>query len=630
MTTKSQKTHGQWSSPISPQHISKGFSFSDVAWNDQGTLVWRERAQGRGRLIVQPADGQASRKLNTDHTTRGGVGYGGGGFTVDSQFAYFIEGDSKRIYRQDLTSGLPRAVTPDYGAAASPQVSPGGRYLLYVHSYEGEDALAIVDTKGRHWPQRLVTGDDFYMHPRWHPGGSNIAWVSWNHPNMPWDGTSLTLGRVDRNGPGLPHLREKKIIAGGKETSIFQPEFSPEGQYLAYISDKNGWWQLYLYDIQREEHRQLTKEFAEYGKPAWQQEMRTYAFSANGSYIYAIRNQDGKGSLWQIELASGNMSPLETGERYTWFEQIAVSPRDNQIALIASGGQTPHRILTLSPDREPTVLRRSTAEEIPPEFYSPPQHITWQGFDGEDVFGLFYTPREKEETAAGRPPLLVLIHGGPTSQRVADFQPKVQFFTSRGYTILQPNYRGSTGYGRKYRDALHGKWGIYDVKDAVSGARHLAEEGKVNEDKMVIMGSSAGGYTVLKTLVDFPGVFKAGISMYGIANQFTLVADTHKFEEHYSDSLLGPLPQKADLYRERSPLFDAHKIKDAVAIFQGGKDKVVSQDQAEAIVAALKENGVPHEYHLYPEEGHGFRKPETIDHFYRHVEQFLNQHVIFT
>jgi dipeptidyl aminopeptidase/acylaminoacyl peptidase len=250
--------------------------------------------------------------------------------------------------------------------------------------------------------------------------------------------------------------------------------------------------------------------------------------------------------------------------------------------------------------------------------------------DGNDVHGFFYGPQSADFEGIYAPPLMVLIHGGPTSQRGAGFDAQVQFFTTRGFAVLQVNYRGSTGYGRAYRDMLRGNWGIYDVEDAVSGARHLVAQDRADNDRLVIMGGSAGGFTVLKTLEDYPGVFKAGVCLYGVANQFTLVADTHKFEERYSDSLLGPLPEAAEIYRERSPIYFADKIQDPIIVFQGEDDKVVPQAQSDAIVAALKRSGVPHEYHLYPGEGHGFRKAETIEHFYTAVERFLKEYVIYS
>jgi len=249
--------------------------------------------------------------------------------------------------------------------------------------------------------------------------------------------------------------------------------------------------------------------------------------------------------------------------------------------------------------------------------------------DGEPVHGLFFPPHNPSFEATGEPPLIVNIHGGPTSQVRAFFNPKAQFFATRGYAFLEVNYRGSTGYGRSYWQALNGAWGVYDVEDALSGARHLADQGLVDGTRLVIMGGSAGGFTVLQSLVDHPGSYKAGVCMYGVANQFTLAAETHKFEARYSDKLLGPLPEAADLYRARSPIFHADKIQDPIIVFQGEDDKVVPQTQSDEIVASLERRNVPHEYHLYAGEGHGFRKTETIEHFYNAVERFLKQYVIF-
>jgi dipeptidyl aminopeptidase/acylaminoacyl peptidase len=226
--------------------------------------------------------------------------------------------------------------------------------------------------------------------------------------------------------------------------------------------------------------------------------------------------------------------------------------------------------------------------------------------------------------------LVVRVHGGPTSQSRSNFNPQAQFFTSRGYAVLDVNYRGSTGYGRPYRNKLRGSWGIYDVQDAVSGGRFLSEQGRVDGERLVIMGGSAGGFTVLKALEDFPGAFKAGICLFGVSNQFTLAAETHKFEARYSDTLLGPLPEAASIYRERSPIFFIDQIKDPIAIFQGEEDIVVPRNQSDEVAASLQRRGVPHVYHVYPGEGHGFRKAETIEHFYQAVERFLRQYVIYS
>jgi dipeptidyl aminopeptidase/acylaminoacyl peptidase len=250
--------------------------------------------------------------------------------------------------------------------------------------------------------------------------------------------------------------------------------------------------------------------------------------------------------------------------------------------------------------------------------------------DGGRVFGLYFSPHNDKYIGTGKPPLIVNIHSGPTSQVGNSFNPDAQFFTSRGYAYLEVNYRGSTGYGREYRNMLRGNWGIFDVQDAVSGAKHLASTGSVDEKRLVVYGSSAGGFSVLKALEDYPGFFKAGICLYGVSNQFTLAAETHKFELHYADTLLGPLPEAAHIYRERSPIFFADQIQDPVLLFQGDDDQVVPRSQSDELAASLRRRGVPHEYHVYSGEGHGFRKPENIEHLYQTIDRFLRQHVIYT
>jgi len=625
---KTRRQYGLWDSPITPISMARGSGFSDLAWDQNGTLVWLEARSDRGVLVLQPTDGQAPRDLNSEYSVRGKVGYGGGEFTASHAEVYFVDADSARIFRQPLESGTARPITPAFGGAAAPVLSPDGRWLLFVHTYEGQDAIGIVDAAGKHWPQKLVSGDDFYMQPTWHPDGEQVAWIAWNHPNMPWDGTRLCMADIRSQDSGLPMAEHIVTIAGDEKTSIFQPEFSPDGRYLAYTSDASGWWQLYVYDLDSGKHRQLTKALAEHGEPAWGQGMRMYAFAPDGKSLFFLRNQDGFVSLWQFDLGSGTEQNLDV-DGYTFLDKLSVSPDGAQIAFIASAGDIPTRIITLSLPKGVQVLRRSTSEELPAAAYAVPQAINWIGKDGGNAHGLFYLPQNERFDGIGKPPLITLIHGGPTSQRLASFNAQAQFFTSRGYAVLDVNYRGSSGYGREYRNMLRGNWGIFDVQDAVSGAEHLVERGQVDGGRIVIMGGSAGGFTVLKALEDYPGFFKAGICLYGVSNQFTLAAETHKFEERYNDTLLGPLPEASELYRERSPIFFVDRISDPIAVFQGEEDRVVPRNQSDEVVESLQRRGVPHIYHVYPGEGHGFRKAETIEHFYRTVEQFLRQYVIF-
>ncbi len=628
---KISRQFGLWDSPISPISLAGELKLLDTGWDLGGALAWLERRSDRGVIVLQPPDGQAFRDLNGEFSVRGQVGYGGGDFTIDKGQVYFAEADSGRIYRQSIAGGPAVPLTPGFGQAAAPQLSPDGRWLLFVHSYEGQDSLEIVDTAGASWPQKLVVGNDFYMQPAWHPDSSRLAWIAWDHPNMPWDNTWLCMGSLNLNWPSLPALDEVQTIAGELGGSIFQPQFSPDGRFLAYVSDASGWWQVYLYDLAEKSHRQLTKARAEHGVPAWIQGMRTYDFSPDSAYLYVLRNQKGFVSPWQISVESGEETRLPLDERYTYLEQLKSSPDGRSVVFLASGGDQPVRVITSNlSDRGEHIWRRSAAEEILPEAYALPEPVEWPGMDGGSVYGLFYAPQNPRFGGVGKPPLILMVHGGPTSQQLAFFSSQVQFFTSRGYAVLLVNHRGSSGYGRAYRELLRSNWGIYDVQDSVSGAEHLVKRGLVDGARMVIMGGSAGGFTVLKALEDYPGFFKAGICLYGVSNQFTLLAETHKFEAFYSISLLGSLPQAADVYRERSPVFFADKITDPVAIFQGEIDQVVPRNQSDGIVESLKRRGIPHVYHVYPGEGHGFRKSETIEHFYKAVEAFLKQYVIFS
>ena len=626
--SKRQVPYGLWPSPISPQSQAQAKRITDLAWDTTDeTLLWLEGRSGFGMLVAGALDGEAPRDLTPERSVRARVGYGGGDFTAAGGYAYFIS--EGRIYRQPLKAGEAVPITPPFGQAASPTVSPDGRWVLFVHSDGATDCLAIVDVEGRFWPQRLVGGDDFYMQPIWHPSGAQVAWISWCHPQMPWDGTRLSLGYLASSQGGLPILHEQEGLAGGADISIFQPTFSPDGRYLAYVSDASGWYNLYLYDLAQRTHRPLTEDEAEWGLAAWVQGLRTYAWAPDGRTIYACRESEAAISLWRLDVETGAREQIALGPEYAWVEQPAVSPR-GALAVIASGPRVPKRLLVLDPvTGESHCLARSASETVPLEALSVPQSVQWVAEGGQPVYGLYYPPASALYEGSGKPPLIVQVHGGPTSQSTQTYSASSQFFATRGYAVLDVNYRGSTGYGRAYRNLLRGNWGIYDADDAVAGARFLCERGLADPDRMVIMGGSAGGYTVLQALIRYPHTFKAGICSFGVTNLFTLAAETHKFEQRYLDSLIGPLPEDAALYRERSPLFHARHIVDAVAVFQGEEDQVVPRNQADTLVEALRQNGVPHIYRLYPGEGHGWRKAETISAFYEEILRFLRDYVLF-
>ncbi|MEM6930578.1 MAG: S9 family peptidase, partial [Myxococcota bacterium] len=473
---------------------------------------------------------------------------------------------------------------------------------------------------GEGWPRILAAGHDFYMQPRFSPDGRSFAFVGWDHPRMPWDGTTLYLGRFEDGA-----LHDVHAIAGGGDTAIFQPELLADGSVL-YVSDETGWGQLWRFDPATQTRTRLSEDGVEYGRPAWTQGMRSYVRLAGDRAVVCIRNERGIERLERIDLASGERTEVPCPA--TSIDHIAASPVGERIAVIGSADRTPSRILSIEVATGTSrVVARASMERVHADVLATCEPISWPTAGGEEAHGMFYRPPGHGPEGT-RPPLIVFVHGGPTTQVRAAWDPRTQYFATRGYAVLWVNYRGSTGYGRAYMTRLRESWGVLDVEDCASAVAHLAAAGEVDGERCVIAGGSAGGYTVLQALIHAPGVFAAGLDYYGVADLFTLARDTHKFEARYLDSLVGQLPEHTARYRERSPVYHADRIDSPVAVFQGANDRVVPQNQSDAIVAALAKNGVPHAYHVYEGEGHGFRKQETLRHWYASMEQFLKEHVL--
>jgi len=622
-----QLMYGLWKSEITPKSLATSLRLSEPCWDTDGrTLAWVEGRSDRGVLVVQDADGGPTRDLTADLSVRAFVGYGGGDFTLSHGAAYFVAQHDQRIYRQELAGGPARPITPGFGAASTPSVSPDGRWLAYVHTYKDVDCIAVVDTAGKHWPARLGAGRDFYMQPCWHPDGTRLAWIEWDHPNMPWDGTELPLVTLGFPEGGLPLAVSAATIAGGKDVAIYQPLFTPDGRAVQYVSDESGWGHVYRRDLASGTVTALTGGTEDYGRPAWNQGQRNIAVTHSGAVV-AVRSRLGFETL--VALTGAAVQPLPGAEAYSAVSHPVASPVGERVACVASSGTVSPRVVVFDLAGKPSVRRHSAGETVPALRLAQPEPLTWTSFDGEEAHGLFFPPASDRFESAGQPPLIVIVHGGPTSQVVAGWNAQAQFFATRGYGVLQVNYRGSTGYGRDYMLKLRESWGIYDVRDSQMGAQALVDRGRADGSKLVIMGGSAGGFTVLQSLVELPGFYKAGVCLFGVANMFTLASDTHKFEARYLDSMLGPLPEAAALYRERSPIFHAAKIVDPIAVFQGDIDRVVPREQSDSIVASLRARGVPHEYHVYEGEGHGWRKAETIEAFNTSVDRFLRQYVLF-
>ena len=448
----------------------------------------------------------------------------------------------------------------------------------------------------------LASGRDFYMNPRLSPDGNRLCWLEWDHPNMPWDGCELWVAGINADGS----IGEKTLVAGGNRESVFQPEWAPDG-VLHFASDRTDWWNLYA--VIDGTVTPIHSETAEYGLPGWTFGMSTYAFPDNDS-ILAASTRMGIWSLELIDRKTGVATPVDLPS--TTLSQIQA---ENGVGLVLAASPVEDtalvRIRLASGDLD--VLRRASASELERAYLSVPGAVTFPTTDGQVAHAFYYAPHNQDFTGleGERPPLMVISHGGPTGSTDTALDMDIQFWTSRGYAVLDVNYRGSTGYGRPYRDALQDTWGIYDVDDCVAGAEHLVGEGLADPDRMIIKGGSASGFTTLAALT-FRDTFAIGSSHYGISDLEAMALDTHKFESRYLDGLIGPYPEAKDVYIARSPIHHVDGLSCPLILFQGTEDKVVPPNQAEMMYDAVKAKGIPVALILYEGEQHGFRKAENI------------------
>ncbi len=603
--------YGSWKSPITPELIA-AISTPVMEVHVEGReIYWSEmRPLEGGRYVIMRRlpRGQVEAYTPPGFNARTRVHeYGGGAFTVSDGVIYFTNFTDQRLYAH-RPGESPRPLTPDEGYRYADLWVDRSRGVIFCvredHTVEGEavNTLVRLPLAGGENGRVIVSGNDFYSSPRLSPDGRRLAFLTWNHPNMPWDGTELWVAELDEEG----NVRRLQHVAGGLQESIFQPEWSPDGR-LYFVSDRSNWWNLYRWDGERVQA--IYPMEAEFGKPQWLFGMSTYAFW-DARRILCTYTQNGFWHLAWLDVEERTLSPISLP--YTFFDKLRIG---DGFALFEAASPTQPSGLRRFDPKNGTVetIHLAFEPKVADRYISVPQSLTYPSTHGE-AHAFFYLPKNEDFVApeGERPPLLVISHGGPTSAAQAVLNYSIQFWTSRGFAVLDVNYGGSTGYGREYRTRLNGNWGIVDVEDCCNGALFLAEQGLVDRERMAIRGGSAGGYTTLACLTFRPQVFRAGASYFGLSDLTVFIHDTHKFESRYLMTLIGPYPQRADLYRERSPLYHVQNLSCPLILFQGDEDRIVPPNQSGLIYQAAKAKGLPVAYLLFRGEQHGFRKAENI------------------
>ena len=617
--------YGSWKSPLTSDRIVSASIRLGQITLDGDRIFWvesRPKEGGRYTIVQRDADGTQRTLIPAPFNVRTRVHeYGGGAYCVADGLVYFSNFADQRLYRQRPV-GTPEPVTANVPMCYTDGVPDlQRRRLLCIredHTHSDREphnaivSIALDNGSDLTCGDILISGHDFYASPRLSPDGQQLAWLAWNHPNMPWDGTELWIADLGEDGS----IRTSRCVAGRTDVSIFQPEWSPDGR-LHFVSDQSGWWNLYRLDNGRV--AALYPMEAEFGTPQWVFNQRLYAF-ASPDHVICAYTQNGFWSLGRLDTTTHKLERFELP--FTTFDDVHV--QDSHIVCTASSPAEPTAVIRIDAGSHTvTVLRRSVDFSTDARYLSIPSAITYPTRDGSTGHAFYYPPANADFQAPSpeRPPLLVKSHGGPTGASSPTFNLMIQFWTSRGFAVLDVNYGGSTGYGRDYRERLNGQWGIVDVDDCVSAVTALIDRDDVDPARVTITGGSAGGFTTLCALT-FRDCFTAGSSYYGVSDLEALVRDTHKFESRYLDRLVGPLPERKDLYDQRSPIHFTDRLSAPLILFQGLEDKVAPPNQAENMFNAVRAKGLPVAYIAFEGEQHGFRRAE-------HIKQVLDNELYF-
>ena len=606
--------YGSWKSPITTALIVSGAVGLGQIAIDGVDVYWVEMRPiegGRMAIVRRQTDGSTMDVTPEPFSARTRVHeYGGGAFVVNDGVVYFSNFADQRLYRQEQGSE-PEPITPEVPLRYADGCfdSERGRIICVREDHGGKgepvNAIVAIEARGARPQEVLFSGSDFCAAPRLSPDGKTLAWLAWDHPNMPWDGTRLLVADVDSDG----RLGNAQTVAGGSDESVLLPLWSADGD-LYFVSDRNGWWNLYRWG--GGEAQAVLEMEAEFARPQWAFGAPTYGFLDDGriacSYV-----ERGVWNMGLIDPDAGILTRIDLP--YSEMGRGELRASGQHIAFSAGASDKPMTLLLMDV-RSGAIetLKQAHDLEVNPAYFSSPEAVEFETAEGRTAHAFYYPPRNPDFIApeGERPPLLVKSHGGPTAAAQTALDLGIQFWTSRGFGVVDVNYGGSTGYGTEYRRRLNGTWGIVDVDDCVNAARFLAARGDADPERLAIDGASAGGYTTLAALT-FHDVFKAGASLYGISELEALAKETHKFESRYLDSLVGPYPERRDLYVERSPINHTHLLSCPLLLLQGLEDQIVPPNQAEMMFEAVKAKGLPTAYLPFEGEQHGCRRSENIE-----------------
>ena len=637
---------GAWRSPISANMLTSAVrSFGALGVNASG-LWWCEARPdegGRTTLLRRAFNGDQQELLESPWSTRSRVHeYGGGAVLAADEDFYFVHAADQQIYRVRGGAAPQRLTNATNTRFADCALDARRNRLIAVaeisanKDVEPQNLLVGVQLDTGH-VQPIVTGADFFASPRISPDGTQLCWLQWRHPHMPWDAAQLHVCALSATGEPA----QVRAITRPDTEAAFQPEWLPDGR-LVFINDRSGWWNPWLWDGR--DARPVLQESAEYGLPLWGLGARSFCV-LDGHRMVAQRLLDGAAELVEIDLNTGTLRVLPS--RWQRFGQLCATPGATSGATPgassgappgatpgatsgatsgASAGATANRVwfvgerhdcaaalVEYNLDDGHEAVIEGGDQIVAAANLSAPARVAFSGDRGERTYAWFYAPLNAAHVALDDrpPPLMVLTHGGPTGATSPALNLRIQYFTTRGWAVVDVDYSGSTGYGRAYRERLRGRWGIADVADVVAVVQHLATNGRIDSTRVAIRGGSAGGYTTLAALA-FTDSFHAGVSYYGIGDLSALARDTHKFESRYTDQLIAPWPAAEDVYRARSPIHNLDGFHCPAIFLQGGEDKVVPPNQAEQMAAALRDRGVPVAHVVFPDEGHGFRHGANV------------------